>query len=112
MNQPDNEFRPRYSSIKHHSSSIYAKAALGLAVFNLLVWLLLLLPAHSFRDSSAEQVLDGLSFVLGLFVFINFAGVALAIMTFRRSKRRKELAIYGMLANFVMIMFNVSLIFY
>lgn len=112
MNQPDNEFRPRYTSIKHKSSSIYAKVAMGLAVFNLLVWILLLLPAHSFRDSSAEQVVDGLSFVLGIFVFINVAGIVLAIVTFRRSNRRKELAIYGMLANLVMIIFNVSLIFY
>ena len=66
MNQPSNEFKPRYTSIKHKSSSIYAKGAMGIAIFNFLVWLLLLLPAHSFRDSSAEQAIDGLSFILGI----------------------------------------------
>lgn len=112
MNQPSNEFKPRYTSIKHNSSSIYAKGSMGAATFNFLVWLLLLLPAHSFRDPSAEQAIDGLGFILGIFVFINIAGIALALITFRRSKRSKELAIYGVLANVVMIMFNMSLIFY
>lgn len=110
MSEFDNDLRPRYSRKKRRTSLRYSVLSLLLAGFNLLMWLLFLLPIYLVRDSSAVDSNGGPIFFLILFIVVNVIGAALASIGLIKSKRNKDVAIFGMIVNVMMIGLNLSLL--
>lgn len=102
----------RPGRVRRRSSHGYSFSALIIAGFNLLVWLMLLLPASLISDSSTVENGGGLNFVLIVFVATNLGALAMAAMALIKSRFKKAMAGYGLLANVVMVFLNLSLFMY
>lgn len=98
------------SRVRRRNSHGYSFSALIIAGFNLLVWVMLLLPASLISNSSTvESGESGLNFVLIVFVAANVGALAMAAMALFKSRFKKAMAGYGLLANIVMVFLNLSL---
>lgn len=79
-------------------------ASFILVGINLMIWLIVFLPNY-LADLSAS-----LENWLKLFIGGNGLGVTLASIAFLRRRRLKEISLYAVIANVVMILMNASLL--
>jgi len=111
MAQTDNEqLQPKPLKRRLRHTFGYSMSALTMAGFNLLVWICLLLPTYLVKDVSTNSLTEGLGFFLSIFMVSSIGGLFLAVTAMIKSRFKKEMAYYGLLANLMMIGLNLSLL--
>ena len=101
------ETQPYYANIRLRPLIGFSMSSLIIAGVVFLIWLVILLPAYYLPNTSLNQ---NLVYSVYFFIFFNLIGLCSAIIALIMSHFKKPLAYDGLLANIIMIVFNLSLL--